>query len=274
MPGISEKTEKKIWGMGILTWHDMEENISNPEIPVSSKDVIKSYIIGSRRALENVNVGFFRENFPSREYWRLYPNFKSRTLFLDIETNKLPKELNEITVIGTLYKGKFKSFVKDINFNDFIPLLEDCSMIVTYNGNLFDIPCIERTFNIEEKNYISLDLRWIFKRLGYTGGLKSIEKQLGISRPDYLKDLNGYTAVLLWEKYKSKQYNALHVLRRYCLEDVKNLVFLLHIAYNKLCNEIEFPRKINPLSEKFKWEIKIDCDFSVVEEVKKERHKK
>jgi len=270
IPGIKEKTEKKMWEMGILTWDDMQKNILNPEIPVYNRDLVKSYIIGSKRALENVNIGFFRENFPKKEYWRIYPEFKERTLFLDVETNGLVKELNEITVIGTLYKGKFRSFINGINLHDVIPLIEDCLIIVTYNGNLFDIPYIERTFNIWKKNYISLDLRWVFKRLGCSGGLKSIEKQLGINRPDYLKDVNGYTAVLLWEKYQSRRLNALNVLRRYCLEDVKNLVFLLHIAYNRLCKELKFPQKIKPLSEKFKWEIKINCDFSIIDEIQME----
>ncbi|NVM01281.1 MAG: ribonuclease H-like domain-containing protein [Candidatus Helarchaeota archaeon] len=256
--------------MGILTWDNMQENISNPEIPIYNRNLVESYIIGSKRAMENVNIGFFRENFPKKEYWRLYPKLKERTLFLDVETNGLAKELNEITVIGTLYKGKFKSFINGINLQDVIPLIEDCFMIVTYNGSLFDIPCIERTLDIEKKNYISLDLRWIFKRLGYSGGLKSIEKQVGINRPDYLKDVNGYTAVLLWRKYQTRSLNALNVLRRYCLEDVKNLVFLLHFAYNRLCKEIKFPQKIKPLTEKFKWEIKISCDFSIIEEIRME----
>jgi len=83
--------------------------------------------------------------------------------------------------------------------------------------------------------------------------------------------VNGYTAVLLWEKYQSRRLNALNVLRRYCLEDVKNLVFLLHIAYNRLCKELKFPQKIKPLSEKFKWEIKINCDFSIIDEIQMER---
>jgi uncharacterized protein YprB with RNaseH-like and TPR domain len=274
IPGISEKTEKKIWNMGILTWEDLERNISELKNLTENLDVIKSYIGGSKRALKSFNINFFKENFPSREYWRLYPKFKSRTLFLDIETNGLSKELQEITVIGTYYQGKFKTFVNGINLYDFVPLLEDCFMIVTYNGNLFDIPYIERTFNVKKKNYISLDLRWILKRLGYKGGLKSIEKQLGIERPEYLKDLDGYSAVLLWEKYKNKNYGALHILRRYCLEDVKNLVFLLHIAYNKLCEMTEFPQKIKPLSDKFKWEIKIDCNISIIEEIRKERYRK
>src|SRR4030042_1657920 len=87
IPGISENTEKKIWNMGILTWEDLEKNVSELENITENLDVIKSYISGSKRALKSFNINFFKENFPSREYWRLYPNFKSRTLFLDVETN-------------------------------------------------------------------------------------------------------------------------------------------------------------------------------------------
>ena len=51
--------------------------------------------------------------------------------------------------------------------------------LITYNGKLFDIPFIENFFNVE-LNHAQIDLRYILKSLGYVGGLKSCEKQLGL----------------------------------------------------------------------------------------------
>ncbi|MFC1558035.1 ribonuclease H-like domain-containing protein [candidate division KSB1 bacterium] len=272
IPGIQDKTEVRIWEMGILSWDDMEDRFSDNDLPFKNTDVVKSYIGGSKSALEKGNIRFFKENFPKREYWRFYPAFKDKTLFLDIETNGLSKEDCEITVIGTLYQGTFRSFVSGVNLQEIVPLLEESRLIVTYNGDQFDIPFLEKAFSMDNIPYVSLDLRWILKRLGYSGGLKSIEEQLDIKRPDYLKGVSGHSAVMLWEEYKSKKLNALNILRRYCLEDVKNLIILLHIAYNKLLIESEFPGA-NPLPELFKWAINIDCDYSLIDEIKKKSRK-
>jgi len=46
-------------------------------------------------------------------------------------------------------------------------------------------------------------LRYVLKSLGYSGGLKSCEKALGLDRGD-LDGVDGYFAVLLWRDYQKK----------------------------------------------------------------------
>ena len=66
---------------------------------------------------------------------------------------------------------------------------------MTYNGKSFDIPFIESHFGAK-LTHAHIDLRYILASLGYRGGLKGCEKQLGIDRGD-LKNVDGYFAVLL-----------------------------------------------------------------------------
>ena len=77
-----------------------------------------------------------------------------------------------------------------------------------------------------------------------------MEKRFGISRGE-LEDLDGYTAVLLWNKFKkSKKREYLETLLAYNNEDAINLEFLLYQAYNFLIEKellyispLELPKK-------------------------------
>lgn len=82
-------------------------------------------------------------------------------------------------------------------------VVNEYKVIVTYNGKTFDIPFIERYFGIKIP-HAQLDLRYILYSLGYSGGLKSCERQSGIGRTGSLADVDGFFAVLLWNDYTKK----------------------------------------------------------------------
>ena len=65
------------------------------------------------------DAGFFHDRLPSRETWRLYPEFAGQALFLDIETTGLSPDYDEVTVIGALGGGRLALFVKGINLDQF-----------------------------------------------------------------------------------------------------------------------------------------------------------
>jgi hypothetical protein len=70
------------------------------------------------------------------------------------------------------------------------------------------------------------------KRLGYSGGLKGCERQLGLHRGE-LDGVDGYFAVLLWDEFKkTNSRNALETLLAYNIMDTVNLESLMVIAYN------------------------------------------
>jgi uncharacterized protein len=76
-------------------------------------------------------------------------------------------------------------------------------------------------------------LRYVLRRLGYRGGLKGCEKQLGIDRNE-LDGVDGFMAVRLWWQYRDQHdQRALETLLSYNIQDVLNLETLLVMAYNQ-----------------------------------------
>ena len=76
--------------------------------------------------------------------------------------------------------------------------------------------------------------------MGFKGGLKGCEKQLGMDRGD-LAGVDGFLAVYLWDRYKRKRdLKALESLLAYNVQDTINLEHLLVTAYNMKAGETPF----------------------------------
>ena len=80
---------------------------------------------------------------------------------------------------------------------------------------------IERALRIHVR-HAHLDLRYILKRLGYSGGLKACERKLGVGR-EGVEDVDGFMAVLLWREYRKGNERALETLLAYNAADAVNL---------------------------------------------------
>ena len=111
-------------------------------------------------------------------------------------------------------------------------------MIVTFFGSGFDIPMIKRAFPRCPIDQIHLDLCPALKRLGYRGGLKKIERQIGIQREDEADGLNGMDAIRLWREFQHGNSASLDRLIAYNREDVVNLEVLAQIAYDGLKDQL------------------------------------
>jgi len=93
------------------------------------------------------------------------------------------------------------------------------------------VPFIESCFSTH-LDQAHIDLRYVLKSLGYSGGLKACEKKLGIDRGD-LDGVDGYFAVILWKDYlKTKNPKSLETLLAYNIADVMNLEILMIKAFN------------------------------------------
>jgi len=148
--------------------------------------------------------------------------------YLDIETTGLTPPYADITVIGMyVTDGREERFVqlvgKDCTIENVLKALEGVETIYTYNGKRFDLPFIRDTLGVDlNEHFAHRDLMFDCWDCNLYGGFKKVEVQLGISRE--LKGLDGYDAVLLWERYiRHGDRNALDVLLRYNREDVVNL---------------------------------------------------
>ena len=77
------------WQQGILDWGCF---LAAAEDGLLREGIYESAMPLVRRSLDAVAGGdarFFHALLPSRETWRLYPEFADRALFLDIETTGL-----------------------------------------------------------------------------------------------------------------------------------------------------------------------------------------
>jgi uncharacterized protein len=248
--GIGEKTERHLWRNGIRTWDDYLGR--SPLVFPKGKDgFIREELENSITHLDQ--VGFFAERLPSFESWRLYDSFKSRTVYLDIETSGGYAGVDEITVIGMFDGLRMRSFVSGIDLGDFEGAIADFDLIVTFNGACFDLPFIRRTFPNISLPLGHIDLRYPLKRLGYRGGLKKIEKEMGIVRQDGIDGMNGYDAVRLWREYQWGDRRALEVLLEYNRADVLNMELLMERVNRELKAKLlpvewrdSFPEKKGP----------------------------
>ncbi len=242
IPGIGNSTEAELWSNSITSWQDYLDNEHTLRLPEAKARLLRSHVIDSIKEYGSQNHSFFSRNLPNREHWRAYPDFRN-TAFLDIETTGLSHYSSQITVIG-LFDGKESQFfISGKNLEDFRDEIAKYSTIISFNGRQFDIPFIASKFPDIGFDQFHIDLRYDMARLGYRGGLKSIEKQLGLSRDEGIREVDGFEAVRLWRKYQRGEKSALATLIEYNKADIENLKTLMDFAYPLLKKTLPFPGK-------------------------------
>jgi len=176
---------------------------------------------------------------PSSQHWRMFPEFRSEVAYLDIETTGMAGPDNHLTTVA-LYNGRDVSYyVKDQNLHRFRDDIAAYKLVVTYNGKCFDVPMIERYLGIRMPR-AHIDLRFVLGSLGFKGGLKGCEKQLGLDRGE-LDGVDGFFAVVLWHDYQtSGNIHALETLLAYNILDAVNLESLMVQAYNLKLKDTPF----------------------------------
>lgn len=218
--GIGPQTELKLKLMGFQCWDDCLKNPKELPFKGERKDKFIRELVDSKEALEFQDIHYFVERLPQREHWRILADFHEKATFFDIETNGLSSYESHATVIAAYGKGELKTYVYGENMDDFLELAENSDLLVTFNGNSFDIPFLLSHYNIPDIGSAYIDLRWISFHAGYKGGLKHIEQEMKIFRPFSLIGVDGFEAVLLWERWKKGgDEEAKQKLIAYCQAD-------------------------------------------------------
>lgn len=217
--GVGERTEQSMWEAGITDWRDgLESDILGPK----TAENLRTFTDRATEELDAANIAFFAERLPSQARWRLAETFRDRAVALDIDTTGLDQQRDVVTTVSihgadgteTLVRGR------DLTRTRLEAVLDDAGLLVTYNGARFDIPFLEDSFDLSI-DCPHLDLMYPCRRLGWTGGLKAVERQLGIERK--LPAVDGREAVRLWYKHRDGDPDALDRLIRYNQEDVRTL---------------------------------------------------
>ncbi len=252
--GIGVKAETTLRELGICCWNDVIKKQCPELFPKQKWNAIWNGVNSAIEALKILDISQLTSLIPKIQHWKMIPNLIDSIAYLDIETTGLSPHYSHITTIAVYDGVSVHDFVRGDNLDEFPAFISKFPAITTFYGKSFDIPFIQHEMGIDF-NQIHYDVCFLLRRLQIKGGLKKIEKRFGISR-GALEDLDGYSAVLLWKKYKqTKEKEYLDTLLAYNNEDVINLEFLLHQAYNLLIEKeqvftppLEFPKKkiINP----------------------------
>lgn len=231
--GVGPKRELAIWRAGVDSWETFLER-GAAVLPPAVFNLGRPVIERSLAALERPDgLAELAALVPPAEHWRFWPTY-DRVIYLDIETGGDPDDWGGVTVVG-LYDGAVvRQFVTGQNIWELDQAMAGADMVVTFAGTGFDLPVLRGVFGNLRLPPVHVDLRWLLKRLGYGGGLKRIEKQLGIGRPAAVDGLGGLDAVHLWARHLAGDREALPLLLEYNASDIINLEPLLALGQRQL----------------------------------------
>jgi hypothetical protein len=223
LPGVQARTEERLWQHGVRTWEDL---CAAPSVPGVSSERLLFWKQRIRQAMTAARTDdgllALSRLFGTRHNWRLYQYLLDNPRFLDIETSEYR---TDVTVVG-VSDGEFYTALvkgKNLSVRSLHQALAGASCIITFNGSCFDLPVLARAFPGGVPDTPHIDLRFVCAHAGLAGGLKRIERQLGIRRADALRDVDGADAILLWHQHRLGDETALSQLIDYNAADVLNL---------------------------------------------------
>ncbi|HKO31511.1 MAG TPA: ribonuclease H-like domain-containing protein [Nitrospiraceae bacterium] len=236
LPGVGRRTEQRWWQQGIDAWTDF---LSAPSIPGlgRSRKVLYDLALDhakDRRAQEDAR--YFAVHLPACDQWRLYEWLRARAVYLDIETNSF----GQITVVGLYGQSRYRALVRgeSIDRRRLCDELTQYDLLVTFNGTAFDLPILLATFPDLPLDQPHLDLCRLGKQLGYHGGLKAIEAQLGIQRHPEVQGMSGAEAGQLWNRWRhGRNEEARARLLAYNEADCVNLEPLADTCYCQMVQQ-------------------------------------
>jgi len=239
LPKIGPRRERQYWEDGIVCWDDLlhDRDLFDQGPPPALEEAL----VLSRQKLAEGDASWFEEQLGPSHLWRLARDFDDgRIAYLDIETDGSPgdhlpagEDAPGGTTVVAIWDGfKARVFLRGRDLHEIPDYLSQYKVLCTFNGKSFDLPYLEARYGKGFFSGAHIDLRPVTRAVELTGGLKKIEKQLGIERPAMIRNYTGYDAVKLWAAYKRGRDDALEPLARYNLADAVNLQALLRAAYN------------------------------------------
>ncbi|UCE90839.1 MAG: ribonuclease H-like domain-containing protein [Methanobacteriota archaeon] len=237
LEGIGVARERWLWCNGVKSWDDFIDADHVPGISVARKAKANSRLNDAKDRLREGDATHFSSLLRQRDHWRCYDDFRDRAIFLDIETTGISRR-SLVTVVGMHDGRRTHTLVRGqgLTGEHLEAVLERAGIIVTFNGASFDLPILDARFPGAVPRVPHLDLKHLLRRLGMTGGLKAIERDMGIERDLRVQYLTGQDAVYLWRLWEKKgSWNSLKALKEYNSEDCENL----RVIADRACAEMK-----------------------------------
>lgn len=237
-PGIGPSRERELWARGMTDWDDLPTvgPILAPKLDVGLRSTVArwSALLAEGRLRE------LGAQIPATEHHRLWPTLERDVVCLDIETDGMQ---GQVTAVGTWSEQDGpRSFVRGLNLEATQEALEGKLLLVTFNGASFDVPILRRELPGLRFPPMHVDLCQLWRRLGEGGGLKALERRLGLARPGSVEGVGGLEAVALWHHWRlNRDATALRRLVEYNLYDAIMLRPLLDLAWNRTVERAGLP---------------------------------
>ena len=234
LPGVGETIEEEIWRSGISCWSEFASSPGLPPRVEARRGELCDLLNECQERLACGDAAYFDRLLPPSEKWRLYADFRDRAAFLDIETTGLSPYSSDVTMVGVLDRAGFRAFVSGENLRELPSALTEYDLFLTFNGAAFDLPFLEQFFGRPMFGHRPhIDLMYPLRRLGYRGGLKAVERRLGMDRGE-LSGLAGVDAVRLWYMWEDGDRGARDTLVRYNAEDVASLPVIAEFVFEAM----------------------------------------
>lgn len=221
---ITSGGERKLWAQGIDSWNAFRKAQKISGIGQKRRSYYELRLQECEEAFQRRDLTTLARLLPKNQQWRLFPLFKEKALYVDIET---AERYGDITVLGAWDGECYYSFVKGCNLEKSLvaELFSQYELFVTFNGSSFDLPIIERFFGgVLPADYLHIDLRYVCAKLNLSGGLKAIERVVGLSRKAEIDGMSGGEAALLWHEYLlTGDEKHIELLLEYNEADCRNL---------------------------------------------------
>ena len=229
--GLSPSSETALWQRGVFTWKDFRVLADRSPLSPTKRESVLRQIEEAETVLSAGLFDWFLNRLQNADKPRIYPHCRTGIRYIDIETTGYAKS-DQITTIA-VYDGNTPSaYVKGFNLRHFPEALSGATILVTFNGARFDLPMLRKRFGLD-LNLPHIDLLPVTRAYGYTGGLKAIEKKMGIGR-GRAKDTDGREAIRLWQRFSDHgDRKALEKLLEYNTLDAVNLEAILVRLYNE-----------------------------------------
>lgn len=229
LPGIGPQKTATFPAKGIFNWDDLKLQYGAQVLPGVETPRHAELLLELGRceaALIDANLSYLSKTLHRSDHWRLLADFGNKATFLDIETSG--DELRpEISVVVMRHQGQLHTFTAGQNLDQFLHFLNEIELLVTFNGASFDVPQLENHFHIPMRDIAHIDLRWVCYHSQLKGGLKEIERAIGLVRPPDLIGMDGAEAAFLWQRWKwTGNQKLVRRLARYCAADVIGLEHL------------------------------------------------